>query len=73
MEKLKKLPLLARIIIAILLGISLGMVMPEAIIRGFNTFNGIFDQLLKFLIPLIIVGLVASMSSRLLSHMLLGK
>lgn len=60
MEKLKKLPLLARIIIAILLGISLGMVMPEAIIRGFNTFNGIFDQLLKFLIPLIIVGLVTS-------------
>ncbi|MDO4497388.1 MAG: dicarboxylate/amino acid:cation symporter [Bacteroidales bacterium] len=56
--KLKKLPLLVRIVIAIIIGIGLGFVMPEPIIRGFNTFNGIFDQVLKFLIPLIIVGLV---------------
>lgn len=53
-------PLLAKIIIAIVLGIGLGIVMPDVVIRIFNTFNGIFDQLLKFLIPLIIVGLVTS-------------
>lgn len=60
MSSLPRLPLLAKIIIAILLGILFGLFMPGAIIRGFNTFNGIFDQLLKFLIPLIIVGLVTS-------------
>lgn len=53
-------PLLAKIIIAIILGIGLGMVMPDVVIRIFNTFNGVFDQILKFLIPLIIVGLVTS-------------
>ena len=55
-----RLPLLLRIIIAIILGIALGTIMPDALVRAFNTFNGIFDQLLKFLIPLIIVGLVTS-------------
>lgn len=60
MKSLPRLPLLAKIIIAILLGILFGLFMPGAIIRGFNTFNSIFDQLLKFLIPLIIVGLVTS-------------
>ena len=55
-----RLPLLARILIAILLGILLGGILPEGIIRGFNTFNVLFDQFLKFLIPLIIVGLVTS-------------
>lgn len=58
--KINKLPLLARIVIAIFLGIGLGMIMPDGLIRSFNTFNAIFDQLLKFLIPLIIVGLVTS-------------
>jgi len=53
-------PLLAKIIVAIVLGIAMGMVMPGAMVRAFNTFNGVFDQLLKFLIPLIIVGLVTS-------------
>lgn len=57
---IKKLPLLARVVIAIVLGIGLGMVAPDVVVRAFNTFNGIFDQLLKFLIPLIIVGLVTS-------------
>lgn len=56
----KKLPLLVKIVIAILLGIALGFIMPGFIIQCFNTFNGIFDQLLKFLIPLIIIGLVTA-------------
>lgn len=57
---MKKLPLLVRILIAIMLGIALGFVMPEEGIRVFNTFNSVFAQLLNFLIPLIIVGLVTS-------------
>ena len=43
---------------AIVLGIALGGVLPEWIIRIFLTFNGLFSQLLGFLIPLIIVGMV---------------
>ena len=57
---MRSMPLLVRIIIAIILGIGLGFIMPEVAIRAFNTFNVIFDQVLKFLIPLIIVGLVTS-------------
>lgn len=57
-KKSFRLGLLPRIIIAILLGIGLGQFMPDFIVCGFNTFNGLFDQLLKFLIPLIILGLV---------------
>ena len=53
-----KLPLLVRILIAIALGVLLGFFAPDAVVRGMNTLCGIFDQLLKFLIPLIIVGLV---------------
>lgn len=59
-SKIFRLPLLVRIIIAIALGISCGFFMPEVIVRVFITFNGLFDQLLKFMIPLIIVGLVTS-------------
>ena len=50
--------LLFRVVIAIALGIILGEFLPESIGNIFATFNGLFDQLLKFLIPLIIVGLI---------------
>jgi Na+/H+-dicarboxylate symporter len=50
--------LLPRIVVAIVLGILLGLVMPEALARVFTTFNGLFSAFLEFLIPLIIVGLV---------------
>ena len=53
-----KIGLLPRIIIAILLGITLGLFMPRAVVRVFVTFNSIFSNLLQFLIPLIIIGLV---------------
>ncbi len=53
-----KIGLLPRIIIAILLGITLGLFMPRAVVRIFVTFNSIFSNLLQFLIPLIIIGLV---------------
>ena len=58
MKKLKKLPLLARIIIAIALGIGLGLVLPLPIVRVLVTFNSIFSQFIQFLIPLIIIGLI---------------
>ena len=58
MKKIK-IGLLGKIIIAIVLGILLGMVSPEWIVRLFLTFNGVFSQFLGFAIPLIILGLVA--------------
>ena len=53
-----KFGLLPRILLAIALGVATGFVMPEGITRVFLTFNGIFNQLLGFAIPLIIVGMV---------------
>lgn len=50
--------LLPRIIIAIILGVILGHIFPLPLIRVFATFNAIFGNLLKFLIPFIIFGLV---------------
>lgn len=58
MKKLK-IGLLGKILIAIALGIVLGLIAPSWIVRLFVTFNGIFSQFLGFAIPLIIVGLVA--------------
>ena len=55
---MKKQGLLPRIIIAIVMGILIGNVLPEAWVRIFVTFNDVFSQLLSFLIPLIIIGLV---------------
>ncbi len=54
-----KLPLLAKVGIAIVLGLALGYVFPEWLSRIFVTFNGLFAQFLGFCIPLIILGLVA--------------
>lgn len=56
--KLPQIGLLTRILIAIALGIGLGLVSPDLPVRIFVTFNGLFSQFLGFLIPLIIVGLV---------------
>ena len=54
----KKIGLLPQIIVAILTGIALGKVLGEPWVRLFVTFNSIFSQLLGFIIPLIIVGLI---------------
>ena len=56
--KFPKLPLIVKILIAIALGVGLGLIAPGWAVRAMNTFDGIFDQLLRFFIPLIIVGLV---------------
>ncbi len=59
MPKRISLGLLPKVLIAIVLGILLGNWMPHWSIRIFVTFNDIFSQLLGFLVPLIILGLVA--------------
>ena len=56
---MKKIGLLPRIVIAIALGVLIGNVLPEGWVRVFVTFNYVFSQFLGFLIPLIIIGLVA--------------
>ena len=57
--KLKRPGLLSQIIIAIVLGIGAGIISPALPVRFFVTFNGLFSEFLAFIIPLIIVGLVA--------------
>ena len=57
--KKTKFGLLSRIAVAIILGIAIGGAVPSEFIRGVNTFTSVFDQFIKFMVPLIIVGLVA--------------
>ena len=54
-----KIGLLGKIIIAIALGVLFGNFLPEVLVRVFVTFNGLFSEFLGFIIPLIILGLVA--------------
>lgn len=56
---MKKFGLLPRIILAIALGILIGLIAPQWLIRVFATFNGIFGNFLGFVIPLIIIGFIA--------------
>lgn len=56
--KLKRIPLLGRVVIAIILGIVLGQFVPLWFARIFATFNGLFGNFLSFIVPLLIVGLI---------------
>lgn len=58
--KLPRLSLLLRVFIAILLGIGCGLFFPEWTTRIFLTINDLFGNFLDFIIPLLILGLVAS-------------
>lgn len=58
MKKIK-LGLLPKIIIAIALGVVCGLFFPEWLVRIFLTVNGLFGNFLNFIIPLLILGLVA--------------
>ncbi|BFH16639.1 dicarboxylate/amino acid:cation symporter [Paenibacillus melissococcoides] len=53
-----RLGLFPRIVIAIVLGIGAGLIMPDWFIRIFATLNHVFGQFLSFLIPLIILGFI---------------
>ncbi|TWT03276.1 dicarboxylate/amino acid:cation symporter [Planococcus sp. CPCC 101016] len=54
-----KFGLLPRIIVAIILGVLIGLVAPEALVRLFATFTTIFGNFLNFVVPLIILGFIA--------------
>ena len=51
--------LLPRVALAIVLGIVFGLFVPVWTVRIFTTFNGLFSNFLGFIIPLLILGLVA--------------
>lgn len=51
--------LLPGVICAIILGIVCGLFFPDWLTRAVLTFNGLFGNFLGFIIPLLIVGLVA--------------
>lgn len=53
-----KLGLFPKVVIAIALGAVLGLFLPDVFIRIFKTFNVLFAQLLKFSVPLLVLGLV---------------
>ena len=57
MKKIK-ISLFVKVLIAIALGSILGLVAPEVLVRLFKTFNVLFSQLLKFIVPLLVLGLV---------------
>ena len=59
MKKIK-LGLFPRVVIAIVIGAGLGLLLSdvEVINRSFKTFNVLFAQLLKFVVPLLVLGLV---------------
>jgi Na+/H+-dicarboxylate symporter len=57
MKKIK-ISLLGKVALAIGLGIAFGQFLPGGIARIFVTFNSLFGEFLKFVIPLIICGLV---------------
>ena len=60
-----KLGLFPKVLIAITLGALLGLVMPDVGVRIFKTFNVLFAQLLKFIVPLLVLGLVTPAISNL--------
>ena len=53
-----RLGLFVKVLIAIAGGAVLGHFAPDVLVRIFKTFNVLFAQLLKFIIPLLILGLV---------------
>ena len=57
MKKLK-FGLFPKVLIAITVGALLGLILPDVVIRILKTFNVIFAQLLKFVVPLLVLGLV---------------
>ena len=64
MKKIK-LGLFPKVVIAITLGALLGLVAPEVLVRIFKTFNVLFAQILKFIVPLLVIGLVTPSVARL--------
>lgn len=56
--KLRKPGLLVQIVAAAVIGALIGLFLPGCAIRALNTFKEIFGEFIKFMVPLIVVGLV---------------
>jgi Na+/H+-dicarboxylate symporter len=54
-----KIGLLGKVILAIVFGIGAGLIFPDWLSRIFITFNGLFSNFLGFIVPMIILGLIA--------------
>ncbi len=50
--------LLIRVLIGIVAGVAVGNFLPMWLLRTIATFNGLFGQLLQFIVPLLIIGFV---------------
>ena len=53
-----KINLFVKVLMAIAAGALLGMVAPDFLVRILKTFNVLFAQVLKFVVPLLVLGLV---------------
>lgn len=58
-KKIFSFGLLPLVVSAIALGIVCGLFFPDWLVRVFLTFNGLFGQFLGFIVPLLILGLIA--------------
>lgn len=58
--RLCKLNLVSRILLAMLVGVAAGFVLPDWGLRGLKTLEELVAVLLRFLVPLVILGLVSS-------------
>ncbi len=56
--KLLKDSVLARLVVAMVVGALVGMFAPGCVIRVLNSFGGTFSQFVKFIVPLIVLALV---------------
>ena len=56
-KMLRKSPM-AKLIAAMAVGVLLGAFAPACVVRALNSFGGTFAQFVKFIVPLIIIGLV---------------
>ena len=56
---MKKIGLLPKLFLAIAIGIVIGWISPNWVIRVLNCFRDTFGQFIKFIVPFIILGLVA--------------
>lgn len=58
--KMFRLNLFVKVLLAIGVGAGLGLVLPDCFIRALKTFNVFFAHILKFILPLLVLGLVLS-------------
>ncbi len=53
-----KIGIIGKLLIAMAIGVAIGLFAPNWCIRVLNSFGGTFGQFIKFFVPLIIIGLV---------------